>query len=48
MKTAIYLEVEPETKEKIDSLARKERRTIKALILNLIDKKISGVENGRK
>lgn len=41
----ILLRIEPTTKEKLSKLAESERRSMTSLILFLIDKRISEVEN---
>lgn len=45
MRATFLLRIEPEIKEKLEKIALEERRSITSLILLLIDKKISEVEN---
>jgi len=46
-KQVIYLEVSPMIKSRIRKIAEQERRTMTGLLLFLIDKKISEVENAK-
>ena len=45
MKDTFLLRLEPEVKNKLKEIAETERRSITSLILLLVDKKISEVEN---
>ncbi len=47
MREQLLIRLEPETKEKVREIAKKERRDMTSLILFLIDKKISEVENAK-
>lgn len=46
-KEVIYLEVEPELKEKIRKLAEADRRSITSFVLLCIDKKIKELNNDK-
>lgn len=45
--SAIFFRVEPKIKEKLQELARAERRSVASLILLLIDKRIKEIENAK-
>jgi predicted transcriptional regulator len=47
MKDAIFFRVDPEIKERLQEIARSERRSVASVILLLIDKKIGENKNAR-
>lgn len=45
--TAIFFRIAPEVKERLQEMAKSERRSVASLIHLLIDKKMQEVENAR-